>query len=81
MTKGYGSIIILGLAILEGWRQEHWSLQPVVRPQVPQAKESAMEVRNPVDAFILRRLGEKNLQPSPLGWPAAASVAESATAP
>jgi len=65
LTKGYGSIIILGLAILEGWGQEHWSLQPVVRPQVPQAKESAIEVRNPVDAFILRRLGEKNLQPSP----------------
>ena len=65
MTKRYGSIILLGLAILEGWGQEHWSLRPVVRPQVPQVKGSAMMMRNPVDAFVLRRLGKKNLQPSP----------------
>ena len=58
-------IILLSLTALNGWAQVHWSLRPVVRPQVPQVRESATVVRNPIDAFVLRRLEERKLQPSP----------------
>ena len=65
MTKGYGSIILLGLAFLDCWGQEHWAMQPIVRPQVPQVREEPMAVRNSIDVFILRGLKENKLQPSP----------------
>ncbi|MBI3665249.1 MAG: DUF1553 domain-containing protein, partial [Acidobacteria bacterium] len=40
-----------------------WSLQPLSHPTVP-AQESAW-VRTPIDAFILAKLKEEGLQPSP----------------
>ncbi len=40
-----------------------WSLQPIVRPQVPDC-DSAW-VRNPIDAFVLRDLDVAGLSPSP----------------
>jgi hypothetical protein len=43
--------------------QEHWSLIPPVRPEVPSV-EQADGVRNPIDAFILQRLERARLQPS-----------------
>ncbi len=47
-----------------------WSLQPVVRPSVPSA-ERAGSLRNPVDAFVLRRLRQQGLEAAP---PAARAV-------
>ena len=47
---------------------DHWSLQPIVRPPVPST--AAAHQRNPIDAFILRKLRSSGLEPSP----AAASV-------
>ena len=41
----------------------HWSLQPVVRPEVPKTKNSAWS-RTSVDQFILSKLEEKGLAPS-----------------
>ena len=41
-----------------------WSFQPVVRRQPPQVR-SPEWVRNPIDAFILRRLEAESLEPSP----------------
>jgi mono/diheme cytochrome c family protein len=41
-----------------------WSLQPLVRPEVPRVKEPAW-VRTPVDAFVRRRLEDAGLAPSP----------------
>jgi hypothetical protein len=41
-----------------------WSLQPVVRPNLPRAPGSS-GARNGSDAFILAKLGEKGLAPSP----------------
>lgn len=35
--------------------RSHWSLQPVVRPEVP-VVQGADKIRNPIDAFILQRL-------------------------
>jgi mono/diheme cytochrome c family protein len=40
--------------------KQFWSFQPPVRPAVPQPKHAAL-VRNPIDAFLLVKLEEKNL--------------------
>jgi hypothetical protein len=41
-----------------------WALQPITRPKMP-AINDAKWSRNPIDAFILHRLEEKSLKPSP----------------
>ncbi len=43
---------------------DHWSFQPVVRPQLP-AVQSAERVRTPIDHFILYRLEAEGIEPSP----------------
>ena len=47
--------------------EEWWSLKPLVKPAVPNVKLSsdASWVRTPVDQFILAKLAEKGLTPSP----------------
>ncbi|HEX6983957.1 MAG TPA: DUF1549 domain-containing protein, partial [Planctomycetaceae bacterium] len=43
-----------------------WSLRPIVRPAVPAVSpQDAAQVRNPIDAFVLARLREEGLSPSP----------------
>ncbi|MDB5312861.1 MAG: hypothetical protein JWO38_7063 [Gemmataceae bacterium] len=44
-----------------------WSFRPLARPAVPGAGDPKMRawVRNPVDAFVLAKLTEKDLTPSP----------------
>jgi hypothetical protein len=42
----------------------HWAFQPVRPPRVPRVKD-ARWVRNPIDAFILAKLEENGLRPSP----------------
>lgn len=42
----------------------HWSYQPVAEPAIPAVKDQKW-VRTPVDAFILAKLEEKGLKPSP----------------
>lgn len=44
-------------------KTEHWSFQPVRRPEVP--RSGSAFVRNPVDEFVLEKLRAKGLQPSP----------------
>ncbi len=44
--------------------QPHWAFVAPKRPAVPQVNDSAW-VRNPIDAFILERLGQEGLTPSP----------------
>jgi len=41
-----------------------WSFQPVKRPDVPDVGATPW-VRNPIDAFVLKKLREKNLSPAP----------------
>jgi len=48
--------------------RDWWSLQPVVRPQVPQVQH-AQRVSNPVDAFVLARLEAQQMEPAPLAPP------------
>ncbi|MCH5373638.1 MAG: DUF1549 domain-containing protein, partial [Planctomycetes bacterium] len=45
-------------------RSDHWSLQPIARPDVPRI-EAAHRVRNPIDAFVLARLQQQGIEPSP----------------
>ncbi|MFO0953169.1 MAG: DUF1549 domain-containing protein [Isosphaeraceae bacterium] len=45
-------------------RSDHWSFQPVRRPEVPSIRGKEW-VRNPVDAFILARLEREGVAPSP----------------
>jgi hypothetical protein len=44
--------------------QNHWSFTPPTRPAVPVVKD-AKWVRNPIDAFVLKRLEREGLKPSP----------------
>jgi hypothetical protein len=44
--------------------EPHWSYAPVKRPALPQVSDSK-RVRNAIDAFILARLEESKLTPSP----------------
>ncbi len=44
--------------------RDHWSFQPIRRPQIPSVDEPAW-IRNPIDAFVLVRLREAGLKPAP----------------
>jgi hypothetical protein len=44
---------------------EWWSLKPLVRPPLPRVQENGTSSNNPIDAFILAKLAEKGLSPSP----------------
>lgn len=41
-----------------------WSLEPLSRPAVPRPR-NGLSVRNPIDAFVLVKLEEKGIEPSP----------------
>jgi hypothetical protein len=43
----------------------HWSLKPVVRPAEPKIKHAQLKIRNPIDSFVLAKLAEHKLSPSP----------------
>ena len=45
-------------------RAEHWSLQPIVRPDIPQVEHTPWPQRT-LDYFILARLEDAGLTPSP----------------
>ena len=45
-------------------QKNYWAFQPVKKPPVPAVKNKAW-VKTPIDAFILAKLEEKNLQPNP----------------
>ena len=57
--------------ILTQWVKEgaqyaqHWAYVKPVRPPVPQIRIPNSEFRNPIDAFVLARLGREGLKPSP----------------
>jgi hypothetical protein len=42
----------------------HWAFQSPVKPEIPQVK-AQVRVKNPIDAFILARLEQEKLSPSP----------------
>jgi hypothetical protein len=44
---------------------KHWSFQPVKRPPLPALTQPGSPIRNPIDAFLLAKLGEKGLTFAP----------------
>ena len=62
VDQGVDWPVVAGAADGADW----WSLRPLARPPVPAlAAEDAARARNPVDAFVLARLREQGLTPSP----------------
>lgn len=45
--------------------QRHWSFSPLKSPQLPPTSQDAW-IRNPIDAFVLARLRQEGLKPSPV---------------
>ena len=56
----------VGMSTEEG--REFWSFQPVSNPVVPDVGGHAF-VKNPIDAFVLKRLLDQGLQPAPPAQP------------
>ncbi len=46
-------------------KTDWWSLKPLTKPAVPSVVNRKSEIVNPIDAFVLAKLGEKGLRPSP----------------
>ena len=46
-----------------GWGK-HWAFEPLVRPELPRVTDSAW-ARNSIDVFVLARLEQEGLKPSP----------------
>src|SRR5439155_16315158 len=42
----------------------HWSLRPLVKPALPKVKDKSW-ARTPIDRFVLAKLEERGLRPSP----------------
>jgi hypothetical protein len=76
MNKPLSLALLLSLSVLAASAAEDtaapakpdakkaWAYQPVQRPPVPEVKNKTW-VRSPVDAFVLAKLEQKNLKPSP----------------
>jgi hypothetical protein len=45
-------------------RDDHWSFRPIIRPQPPVVRDAGW-VRNPIDRFVLARLEQEGVAPSP----------------
>jgi len=69
-AKANKTVTAKEIAIIKSWieqggqYQKHWSLLPPRRAELPAVKNSAW-VRNPIDRFILSRLEQEGLAPSP----------------
>ncbi len=44
--------------------REHWAYQPVQHPKIPTVKNTEW-VQNPIDAFVLKKLEDEGVSPSP----------------
>lgn len=45
--------------------EQHWAYAPIRKPAIPQLEKHASAVANPIDAFILKRLEQERIGPSP----------------
>jgi hypothetical protein len=66
---GLASISVAAEKPTKASSTDWWSLKPLARPAVPVVQGSKFKVQSPVDAFVVAKLQEKNLQPSPEAEP------------
>ena len=59
-----GNLASHGPPVVDEAARGFWSFRPVARPDVPMVQDQAW-VKTPIDAFILAKLEEKGLRPSP----------------
>lgn len=59
-----GFVLVAGGEAAKGDHTKHWSFLPPVRHAPPEVQNPSW-VRNPIDAFVLSRLDEAGLTPSP----------------
>jgi hypothetical protein len=58
------------IELLERWIKQgaayegHWAFTPPVRPTAPEVRNTQW-IRNPIDLFVLSRLGRRGVQPRP----------------
>lgn len=58
------------IALIKQWIDEgakwemHWAFVPPKRPDIPEVKQKDW-VKNPIDSFVLARLEQEGLKPSP----------------
>lgn len=45
--------------------QKHWAYEKPVRPNLPKVSGRKSFIRNPIDVFVLEKLGQEKLKPSP----------------
>ena len=75
MPFGFKPLESEQIEMLEEWIREggptvgidpttHWAFTPPVRPPIPEVSDKGW-IRNPIDAFVLSRLDEEKLKPSP----------------
>ncbi|MCH2115890.1 MAG: DUF1549 and DUF1553 domain-containing protein [Pirellulales bacterium] len=57
-------ILLTSQPTLSGEGVTHWALRPVEKPPLPEVDNKAW-IKNPVDLFVLARLEEADLEPSP----------------
>jgi hypothetical protein len=67
-------LVLLWILVLGSWcfvdfaraaTNIHWSLKPITCPEPPATTNGSWLVRNPIDRFILAKLAQNNLSPSP----------------
>jgi hypothetical protein len=46
-------------------KNTHWAYQPIRRPPVPEIQNPKLEIRNPIDNFVLAELQKRGIAPSP----------------
>src|SRR5437868_4107950 len=44
---------------------EHWAFVAPKRPAVPEIQNSKFKIQNPIDAFVMKKLENQGLEPSP----------------
>ncbi|MEQ1852353.1 MAG: DUF1549 domain-containing protein, partial [Chthoniobacteraceae bacterium] len=53
------------LAWDENTAKSHWAFQKISKPPVPKVADAKKFIQSPIDSFVLAKLTEKKLQPSP----------------
>jgi hypothetical protein len=64
----FALLVTLAVALLANpapAEEKHWSFRPVRRPEVPEITKHKPQVTTPIDRFVVAKLGEKDLSPSP----------------